>query len=120
VEPSVDDIWAQLSQNIREIHAHNAFRLSFEENHRFAYNIVLARKGQMLYDGVCALINENLDRLSKEEVIPAFPSSSSSDLVEQSDERTLLLKAMRHVWDDHYENMSRLRDILKYMVGCNC
>jgi cullin 3 len=108
-----------LSRNIREIHAHNAFRLSFEENHRFAYNIVLAKKGALLYDGVCTLVRENLDRLAREEVVPTFPTSADvdgADPAAQSDERTLLLKALRKVWEDHHGNMCKLRDILKYMV----
>jgi hypothetical protein len=119
VDASADDTWQQLSRNIREIHAHNAFRLSFEENHRFAYNIVLAKKGALLYDGVCTLVRENLDRLAQEEVIPAFPASADidgADPAAQSDERTLLLKALKRVYDDHLGNMCKLRDILKYMV----
>ncbi|EIN09693.1 Cullin-domain-containing protein [Punctularia strigosozonata HHB-11173 SS5] len=111
----IEDIWTQLSNNIREIHKQNASRLSFEENHRFAYNIVLSRKGEMLYNGVCDLVVENLENLAAEQIIPAFPTGNKDDLVEQSQEWELLLKALRNVWDEHQANMSKLSDILKYM-----
>ncbi|KAJ7773239.1 Cullin-domain-containing protein [Mycena metata] len=49
---SIDKTWADLANNIREIQNHNAPNLSFEENHRFAYNMVLHKQGEMLYRGV--------------------------------------------------------------------
>ena len=70
----------------------------------------------MLYKGVNQLVMENLDRLAREDVIPAFPTGSKEDVAEQSDERTILLKALRKVWEDHKGNMSKLSDILKYLV----
>ncbi|EIW83862.1 Cullin-domain-containing protein [Coniophora puteana RWD-64-598 SS2] len=129
----MDDTWAQLSANIREIHNHNASRLSFEENHRFGYNMVLHKHGEMLYRGVCELVAENVERLARTEIFPAFPQArgvgvgggaagagavagmGAGDTTQQSQEGEQLLKAMRKVWDDHTSNMSKLRDILKYM-----
>jgi cullin 3 len=70
----------------------------------------------MLYKGVTQLVTENLDRLANEQVIPAFPTGDKNDVTQQSDERTQLLKALRGVWEDHQGNMSKLRDILKYLV----
>lgn len=102
--------------NIREIHNHNASKLSFEENYRYAYNMVLYKSGSMLYKGVCQLVTENVERLAQEEIVPTFPSRGSSDPIQQGQEAELLLRALRRVWDDHTGNMSKLRDILKYMV----
>ncbi|KZP23744.1 Cullin-domain-containing protein [Athelia psychrophila] len=114
-EVSVDDTWQRLSANIREIFKHNAANLSFEENHRFAYNMVLYRSGEMLYKGVCDLVVQNLDHLAKSEVIPAFPTGRTGDRMQETQEDETLLKALRRIWDDHISSMSKLRDILKYM-----
>lgn len=114
----MDDTWQRLSANIREIFKHNAANLSFEENHRFAYNMVLYRSGEMLYKGVCDLVVQNLDHLAKSEVIPAFPTGRTGDRMQETQEDETLLKALRRIWDDHISSMSKLRDILKYMVRC--
>lgn len=114
-EVSLDETWSRLSENIREIHNQNASNLSFEENYRYAYNMVLYKNGAILYKGVCQLVAENIDRLAQSEIVPTFPSGSSKDPVQQSQEGESLLKALRRVWDDHTGNMSKLRDILKYM-----
>src|SRR5437879_4366478 len=73
-EFSPDKTWTELSKNIREIQNHNASNLSFEENHRFAYNMVLHKHGDMLYKGVRSLVMENLDNLDRDQIIPAFPT----------------------------------------------
>ncbi|KAJ6619719.1 Cullin-domain-containing protein [Mycena sp. CBHHK59/15] len=111
---SIDKTWADLANNIREIQNHNAPNLSFEENHRFAYNMVLHKQGEMLYKGVNQLVAENLDHLASSQVIPAFPSGASDETM-QSQEAEMLLKALRNIWDDHTSNMVRLGQILKYM-----
>jgi hypothetical protein len=113
---SIDQTWAELSKNIREIQNHNASNLSFEENHRFAYNMVLYKHGEMLYNGVNRLVAEHLDRLAADEIIPAFPAGGSMDPTNQSQEGELLLKALKNVWDDHTGSMTKLGQILKYMV----
>ncbi|KAG6331221.1 hypothetical protein ID866_7870, partial [Astraeus odoratus] len=114
-EFSPEDTWNRLSKNIREIHKHNASSLSFEENYRYAYNMVMYKSGPMLYKGVCQLVAENVDRLAEEEIMPTFPKGKSSDPVQLGQENELLLRALRRVWDDHTGNMSKLRDLLKYM-----
>ncbi|KAG8213020.1 Cullin family-domain-containing protein [Butyriboletus roseoflavus] len=78
--------------------------------------MVLYKSGSMLYKGVCQLVTENVERLAEEEIIPAFPSRSDSEPMQQGQEAELLLRALRRVWDDHTGNMSKLRDLLKYMV----
>jgi len=112
---SPEETWSKLSRNIVEIQNHNAANLSYEENHRFAYNMVLHQSGEMLYNGTNKLIAENLDKLASEYIIPAFPTGSDSDPVEKAQAGEMLLKAVRKVWDDHISSLSKLRDVLKYM-----
>lgn len=71
----------------------------------------------MLYKGTQKLIAENLDKLAADEVIPAFPAGSVNDPMHQSQEGEMLLKALKRIWDDHISNMSKLGQILKYMVS---
>ncbi|KAJ7066932.1 Cullin-domain-containing protein [Mycena amicta] len=111
---SIESTWSDLSNNIREIQNHNAPNLSFEENHRFAYNMVLHKHGDMLYNGVVQLVAEHLERLANDHIVPAYPSGAF-DQTGQGQEAEILLKALRYVWDDHTSSMVRLGQILKYM-----
>ncbi|KAI0331890.1 Cullin-domain-containing protein [Cubamyces sp. BRFM 1775] len=77
--------------------------------------MVLYKSGDKLYTGSKQLIAENLEKLAKEHIIPAFPSGVTDDLVQKSQEGERLLKAVRKVWDDHTSSLSKLRDVLKYM-----
>lgn len=113
---SAEKTWADLANNIREIQNHDASNLSFEENYRFAYNMVLYKEGKMLYEGVKKLVAENLDILARDKVIPAFPTRAISDPIHQTQEEDVFLKALRSIWDDHTGNMTKLGQILKYMV----
>lgn len=110
------ETWTAFSKAIREIHNHNASNLSFEENYRFAYNLVLHKQGRQLYDGVKELVSENIDKLAETVVKPAFPSPVTGDPSQKSQEVERFLKAVRESWDDHKSSMSKLRDLLKYMV----
>ncbi|KAL4252320.1 cullin family protein [Abortiporus biennis] len=112
---SIDDTWAKLSVNIVEILNHRAEHLSYEENHRYGYNMVLHKNGEMLYKGTCKLLSDNLDILAKKDIIPTFPSSSSDDPIQKSQEAETLLKALKKVWDDHKSGLTKLRDVLRYM-----
>ncbi|KAL0954954.1 hypothetical protein HGRIS_003887 [Hohenbuehelia grisea] len=114
-EVSVDATWTQLSQNLKEVLNNNAEKLSFEENHRFAYNLVLWKSGALLYKGVMELVVANLAKLAHEDVTPSFPTGAASDPVHQSHEAEMLLKALRRIWDDHTGNMTKLSQLLSYM-----
>lgn len=113
---SAQGTWTELATNIRRIQNHGASTLSFEENYRLAYNMVLNKEGKMLYEGVKTLVAENLDQLAKEKIIPVFPTGSNDDPMHQSQESDVFLKALRSIWDDHTRNMAKLGQILKYMV----
>jgi cullin 3 len=116
---SAEKTWSQLSENIREIQKQNACNLSFEENHRFAYNMVLNRHGEMLYNGVKQLVIENLETMANERIIPYFPSGTKDAMV-QNTEDSMLLDKVTKVWEEHKNNMVRLGQILKYMVRLDC
>ena len=116
----MDETWAKLSRNIIEIQNHNAANLSFEENHRYAYNMVLYKHGDKLYRGSTQLVAQNLEKLAKEYIVPTFPTGVSDDPVQRSQEGEMLLKALKKVWDDHTSSLSKLRDVLKYMVRPSC
>ncbi|KAI0049751.1 Cullin-domain-containing protein [Auriscalpium vulgare] len=112
---SIDETWAKLTFNIREIQNHRAFTLSFEENYRLAYQMVVTKHGDMLYNGVIQLVVQNLDRLADEIIFPAFPTGLVQDPTHQAAEAERLLKALTKVWEDHTSSMSKLSHILKYM-----
>lgn len=112
----MSETWNSLSKAVREIHNHNASNLSFEENYRFAYNLVLHKQGDLLYRGVNDLITENINKLAEEKVKPCFPTTVSGDPAQKGQEVERFLRAVRDSWDDHIGSMSKLRDILKYMV----
>lgn len=113
----MSETWSSLSSAIREIHNNNASNLSFEKNYRYAYNLVLHKQGDLLYNGVNKLVAEDVDRLADNDVKPAFPAFVGADMAHKNQEVERFLKAFKRVWDVHVRNMSKLRDILKYMVG---
>ena len=70
----------------------------------------------MLYNGVCRLVAENLDALAQEHIIPRFPAGSINDPTQKAQSGELLLKGLREVWDDHVSIMTKLGQLLKYLV----
>lgn len=75
--------------------------------------MVLNKHGETLYNGLKKLVIEHLNELAKEHVYPAFPINPG----QQSNEGEVLLKALRKVWDDHTSSMTKIGQILKYMVS---
>ena len=78
--------------------------------------MVLYKQGELLYKGVTDLVIEHLNKLAQVQIIPTFPTGTK-DIMIQSSEDELLLKALKNVWDDHRSSMVRLGQILKYMVS---
>ncbi|WVO21727.1 uncharacterized protein IAS62_003039 [Cryptococcus decagattii] len=95
------------------------------EHYRYAYNLVLFKHGDQLYNGVKSLVIDHLDRLAEEKIIPAFPRSGGTrgagklgggaEAVERATEGDRFLKAVKDVWEDHTASMRKLKDVLKYM-----
>lgn len=118
----------KLRDSFSEILHKNSSSLSFEEVYRQSYNLVLHRKGAVLYDGVRDLVAAHLDAEAHSRIEPAFPSSTGgaasastsaaagSDSAAQAQAGERFLAAVKGVWDDHVACLSKLRDVLKYMV----
>lgn len=92
--------WECLKHAIHQIHHHNASSLSFEELYRNAYNLVLHKYGELLYNGVQGVVADHL-------------KSVAQSCVDCADDR--LLEELKKQWDDHKTTMVMIRDILMYM-----
>lgn len=115
----------RLSRAIVEIQSKNASKLSFEEHYRYAYSLVLHKHGDKLYDGVKQLITDHLKKEAIDRIHPAIPgeasnaagtSAAGADTTSQGQAGERFLAAVKSIWDDHVACLSKLRDVLKYMV----
>lgn len=95
---------------------------------------VLHKQGHTLYNTVADLVSSHLEKETREKIVPAFPPSNSSASlasgsgtsagagggaaanVAAAEAGQLFLDRIKLVWDDHMACMSKLRDVLKYMV----
>ncbi|KAL3578228.1 hypothetical protein D5086_019732 [Populus alba] len=101
VDPKyADKTWKILEHAIHEIYNHNASGLSFEELYRNAYNMVLHKFGEKLYDGLVATMTSHLREISKS--IEAAQGDS-------------FLEELNRKWNDHNKALQMIRDILMYM-----
>jgi len=92
--------WECVKYAIHQIHQHNASSLSFEELYRNAYNLVLHKYGELLYNGVHEVVADHLKVVAQ-------------SCVDSADDR--LLEELKKQWDDHKTTMVMIRDILMYM-----
>ena len=90
-------IWQTLHDAICEIHRQNASGLSFEELYRNAYNMVLHKFGDKLYNGLTETITSHL-RTVAAAVIAANDDEFLGELKEK--------------WDKHKLSSIMIRDIL--------
>ncbi|GJN87607.1 hypothetical protein Rhopal_000562-T1 [Rhodotorula paludigena] len=129
----MEDTLERLKEAIQQIQHHNVSQLSFEETYRYAYNLVLHKKGHLLYNAVAELISSHLEKETREKVVPVFPHTSTAvasgsgaqgaagtsavatENVATAAAGQLFLDKLRDVWDDHIACMSKLRDVLKYL-----
>mmetsp|Transcript_32787 Transcript_32787/g.101575 ORF Transcript_32787/g.101575 Transcript_32787/m.101575 type:complete len:147 (+) Transcript_32787:82-522(+) len=94
------EIWRSLRVAISEIYDRNASVLSFEELYRNAYNLVLHKHGDLLYDGVKELVESQLRAVA--DIVVASPDEQ-------------LLNQICKGWREHQVTMVMVRDILMYM-----
>jgi len=92
--------WQTLHDAIREIHRQNASGLSFEELYRNAYNMVLHKFGDKLYNGLTETITQHLQAVAAE-------------VQAANDEQ--FLPELKDKWDKHKLSSIMIRDILMYM-----
>ncbi|KAJ1625999.1 Cullin repeat-like-containing domain protein [Pavlovales sp. CCMP2436] len=99
-EDYVNKTWDTLKHAIDEIFAHNASGLSFEELYRNAYNMVLHKFGDRLYNGLTATVKAHLSTTAAE--VDAATEAEFLDVLNKK-------------WADHKLSMIMIRDILMYM-----
>lgn len=108
-----------------EIHSKNASQLSYEELYRQAYQLVLKRKGEALYDRVTQLEHEWLEKEIKRRIIEVISpvllaaGSSGSDLEARKDAGERLVTTIVQLWEDHVLCVSMITDVLMYLVSAN-
>ena len=95
--------WALLKGAIFEIYSNNASGLSFEELYRNAYNMVLHKYGDLLYDGLRGVVDDHL-----REVASRVAAANADDV---------FLADLNRVWKEHKISMLMIRDILMCAVG---
>ncbi|BGP38828.1 hypothetical protein JCM10449v2_002766 [Rhodotorula kratochvilovae] len=129
----LDSTLDRLKEAIQQIQNHNVSQLSFEETYRYAYHLVLHKKGHQLYNAVAELISAHLESETRAKVVPVFPHATSAvgasggtgpvggasvaanENVATAAAGQLFLDRLRDVWDDHIACMSKIRDVLKYL-----
>jgi cullin 3 len=90
----------QLKQAIHKIYNLEASSLSFEELYRTAYNLVLAKHGDLLYESVKQTITEHTDSLA-------------DSLTEVSD--NTLLSELWKMWSASKQSLMMIRDFLMFL-----
>ena len=89
-----------MKQAIHAINNHNASGLSYEELYRNAYNMVVNKFGEKLYQGLVAAESAHLEEVA-ERVNRATDES--------------LLRVLKEEWDAHNKSVQMIRDIFMYM-----
>lgn len=85
-----------------------------------------------MYNAVAELISAHLEKETRDKIVPTFPHSTTaiastsgtqagtggaaSENVAAAAAGQLFLDRLRDVWNDHIACMSKLRDVLKYLV----
>ncbi|PSC70166.1 cullin 3 [Micractinium conductrix] len=95
-----DNTWALLDAAIHEINNHNASGLSYEELYRNAYNMVVNKYGERLYNGLKDTETAHLHKVAAR--IEAAQGEG-------------FLRALRSEWELHNKAVQMIRDILMYM-----
>ena len=96
-----DRTWQTLHDAICEIHKQNASGLSFEELYRNAYNMVLHKFGDKLYNGLTDVVTRHLQGVAQQ------VQAANDDQ---------FLPELKDKWDKHKLSSIMIRDILMYMV----
>src|ERR1700761_9397153 len=107
-ELDFENTWNSLSASFREIHTKNASKLSYKELYRFAYRIVLKKKGEILYtrvreferewltDNVCTGIKGLLTTS-----LLTSPGPGGASITERRDAGERFLQGLKQAWQDH-------------------
>ncbi|KAF7502454.1 hypothetical protein GJ744_005800 [Endocarpon pusillum] len=124
-----DVTWGILEGALREIHAKNASKLSFEELYRNAYKLVLKKKGEELYNRVSGLEQELLRENVRNRVVqmvtsPLILGASGEQVGGQAHQRRAdgerFLGVLKNAYKDHDICMKMITDVLMYMERTYC
>ena len=117
--------WQTLHDAIREIHRQNASGLSFEELYRNAYNMVLHKFGDKLYQGLVDTITSHLQvcysimwqckctAVRRRSTSHHWAQEVANGIQNVNDEQFLL--QLKDKWEKHKLSSIMIRDILMYM-----
>ena len=97
---AAQEAWRKLERAIDEIYNRNSSALYFEELYRTAYNLVLHKHGEMLYEGVKACFRDHA--LSTCGVMKKVADSN-------------LLSELCIAWEDNKTTITKIKDIVMYM-----
>jgi cullin 3 len=128
---NADDIdfessWTNLSSSLLQIHTGTASNLSYEQLYRFAYRIVLKKKGDQLYgrvreferdwltNNVCNVIQT---LLSASLLTSPQAGPSGASLNERRVAGEAFLNGVKKAWQDHQICMGMVADVLMYLVS---
>jgi cullin 3 len=92
--------WQTIKEAIHKIYAKQASSLSYEELYRTAYNLVLHKHGELLYNGVK---NTTIELLQP--IVEQLINASEEDL----------LKRLNDIWQQEKLCIIMIKDILMYM-----
>lgn len=128
VDQQTDDfsrLWDTLNIAFREIHARNESKLSFEELFRSAYQLVIRKHGDWLWDKIQDLESEVLDDRVNSQIKSLastailLPSPTESPSVERKVTGEKFLHSVTKSFDDYKVETKMIADVLMYMDRIN-
>lgn len=125
-ETDFETSWSNLSSSLTQIHTGTASNLSYEQLYRYAYKIVLKKKGDQLYtrvreferdwlkNNVCTVIQT---LLTTSLLTSPQAGTSGASINERRVAGESFLGGMRKAWRDHQTCMNMVADVLMYLVS---
>ncbi|ORY75394.1 Cullin [Protomyces lactucae-debilis] len=115
-----DKSWSLLSDAFTEIHRRNAGNYSFEQLYRNAYQIVLKKQGERLYEGFSTIVEEHLSTINSTDLERAYVplvagKAQATTAVDALEIRAAFLSAILEAWSFHCLCMGMISDVLMYM-----
>src|ERR1700760_3431317 len=129
--PNFEQEWSGPGASFKHIHEKQASALSYEELYRKAYQLVLRKQGELLYDNVIeferAWLTDRiqpavLSLLSAELTAPPSLGGSmfGTSVAERCFAGERLLKSVWSEWDDHNICLNMISDVTMYLVCRLC
>jgi cullin 3 len=120
-EANFEKAWADLAESFRNIHTRNASTLSYEELYRKAYEIVLRKRGDLLYQKVLNFESEWLNTQTRAQITPFLSPEllsplSTASAVERRTAGERFLKTLKTQWTDHDMCIAMMADVTMYLV----